>query len=81
VYKRQDERSFNIPFYKDKYNRPKKEPDDADLAEIEASQSAKKHLLQQKHAAKFSEINAEDELKARRQKYRDGFKMMGRDEE
>ena len=76
-----DERSFNIAFYNDKYGKPRKEPSDADLAEIEASQAAKKHTLHQKYAAKFAELDAEDNLKKRREKYRDGFRMMGRDEE
>ena len=76
-----DERSFNIPFYKDKYGKAKKEPSDADLAEIETSQAAKKHTSHQKYAAKFAELDAEDDLKKRREKYRDGFRLMGRDEE
>ena len=78
----EDESTFNLPFFKDMYTKRgklKKEPEDTDLADIETSPRSERTPLSEPDYS--DETESSSDLKARRQKYRDGFKMMGRDEE
>lgn len=67
----------------DRFGRVKKEPEDEELASIEAASNTRsnKYNKFKKELEPETVSSMERTLKRRQDKYRDGFKMMGRDSE